>query len=58
MSWHPINIRRAETVTQPPEDAAREEAERVLRNAELMAALVDWLFIERDTRQQQQGPAN
>lgn len=57
MSWHPINIRRAENVTPPPDEAAREEAERVLRNAELMAALVDWLFIERDTRQQQ-GPAN
>lgn len=50
-----INIQMSESVTTDQQD--QQEADRVLHNAELMALLVDWLFIGRET-EPPQGPAN
>lgn len=50
-----INIQMSESVTTDQQD--QQEADRVLHNAELMAMLVDWLFIGRET-DPPKGPAN
>lgn len=50
-----INIQMSESVTTDQQD--QQEADRVLHNAKLMALLVDWLFIGRET-EPPRGPAN
>lgn len=49
-----INIMSKEIVTSEQD---QQEAERILHNAELMALLVDWLFIGRED-EPPKGPPN
>lgn len=53
-AFRDININPSEIVTN---ERDQQEADRILHNAELMALLVDWLFIGRE-EELPTGPSN